>query len=557
MRPEALARYWHTLRPLKPVQWYGRAWFRLHRPTPSLGPPPPLRRPSGAWVAPAGGEPSLLGPTRLRFLNESHDCATAAAWNDPARDKLWLYNLHYFDDLAADGAEARTEWQRAWVARWIDENPPASGNGWEPYPCSLRIVNWIKWSLGGQPLAPAWQRSLAVQLRWLRRRLEFHLLGNHLFANAKALLFGGLYFEGDEAAAWQRRALAILRRQLPEQVLADGGHFERSPMYHALMLQDVLDLLNAIRALAPPGSPAADFAPALQAVVAPMLRWLAAMTHPDATPGLFNDCAAGVAPTLEQLQRYAARLGLAPPDATLPPLLRLDASGYARAALGPAVLLVDAAPVGPDYLPGHAHADTLSFELSVAGRRLVVNGGTSCYGSGPARLRERSTAAHSTVEVAGQDSSQVWSGFRVGRRARPSPWRVSEADGRIEFAASHDGYRFLPGRPVHERHWLLDPAGLSVSDRVSHPELPAVARYLLAPGLALRADGDAAWLVIDATRRLARVAVLAGTAAVVPAQCASRFGIVEATVGLAVTLAGGRADTRWTWLDDDAHPLSH
>jgi uncharacterized heparinase superfamily protein len=36
-----------------------------------------------------------------------------------------------------------------------------------------------------------------------------------------------------------------LRSELPEQVLADGGNFERSPMYHAIFLEDVLDLINA------------------------------------------------------------------------------------------------------------------------------------------------------------------------------------------------------------------------------------------------------------------------------------------------------------------------
>jgi hypothetical protein len=38
-----------------------------------------------------------------------------------------------------------------------------------------------------------------MQVRFLRKRLEVHLLGNHLFANAKALVFAGLYFSGDEA----------------------------------------------------------------------------------------------------------------------------------------------------------------------------------------------------------------------------------------------------------------------------------------------------------------------------------------------------------------------
>ena len=272
MSIEALSLYWHTLRHLKPAQWYGRAWFWLHRPRPNLGDAPPPRQPSGAWVAPIEKTRCQLGPTTFRFLNQTHECASAGDWNAPARDKLWLYNLHYFDDLNAAGAAVRRDWQSALVNRWIAENPPPQGNGWEPYPCSLRSVNWVKWTFSGQPLAAHWRHSLAVQARWLRRRLEIHLLGNHLFTNAKALLFCGLFFSGEEAESWLLCALRILRRELAEQVLADGGHFERSPMYHALMLEDVLDGLNVIRALAPAGSPASALAPALEAVAAPMLH---------------------------------------------------------------------------------------------------------------------------------------------------------------------------------------------------------------------------------------------------------------------------------------------
>ena len=81
-------------------------------------------------------------------------------------------------------------------------------------------------------------------------------------------------------------------------------------------------------------------------------------------------------------------------------------------------LIFDAAAVGPDYIPGHAHADTLSFELSIGRERVFVNTGTSQYGSNLARHSERRTAAHNTVEVNNADSSEVWSSFRVGNRAK-------------------------------------------------------------------------------------------------------------------------------------------
>src|SRR5262249_13815017 len=146
-------------------------------------------------------------------------------------EKLWRYNLHYFDDLNAYDAAQRQEWHCSLLSQWVCENTPGFGTGWEPYPTSLRMVNWIKWVLTGNRLPAECIQSLAVQARWLSQRLEIHLLGNHLLANAKALLFAGIFFDGAEADEWLVRGLRILEREVAEQVLPDGGHIERSPMY--------------------------------------------------------------------------------------------------------------------------------------------------------------------------------------------------------------------------------------------------------------------------------------------------------------------------------------
>ena len=238
-----LVRFLRTVRYMRPVQVYGRLWLRLNPARPDLSPPPTQRPSIRPWVGPPLRNVSMLDADRFRFLHSDGRVQSAADWNAPAHDKLWLYNLHYFDDLNAPGSADRTPWHRQLIDRWVHENPPGVGNGWEPYPTSLRIVNWIKWALAGNELAPAWRHSLAVQTRWLRRHVEWHLLGNHLFANAKAMVFAGLYFSGDEAQEWLDKGLSILKRELPEQVLADGGHFERSPMYHSIILEDLLDMI--------------------------------------------------------------------------------------------------------------------------------------------------------------------------------------------------------------------------------------------------------------------------------------------------------------------------
>ena len=207
--------------------------------------------------------------------------------------------------------------------------------------------------------------------------------------------------------------------------------------------------------------------------------------------------------------------------------------------------LLDVAPVGPDYLPGHAHADTLSFELSLGARRVLVNGGTSCYGLGTQRLRERGTAWHNTVQLAGADSSEVWSGFRVGRRARVRDLRV---DGWVVEAA-HDGYRFLRGAPLHRRRWQLDAGALQVDDCVEHtPVHDGVARFHLAPGLRLQTRADAVWAVDRWRRRPGARACRPRVARMSrPSQHAPRFGVLLDTQCRPWRWNDGHATTRVSW----------
>jgi uncharacterized heparinase superfamily protein len=476
--------WWNTVRWLEPKQLYGRLWFLARRPRVELGPAPPRRALGGAWVAPIARAPSLLGPERVTLLDETRELASARAWDDPEVPKLWRYHLHYFDDLTAWDASARADWHGALITRWLAENPPGHGTGWEPYPTSRRISSWIKWALAGGRLPAAASDSLAAQARWLVRRLEWHLLGNHLWANAKALVAAGCFFEGAEADRWLALGGRILLAELDEQVLADGGHFERSPMYHALALEDVLDLLNAGGAW--PGRLPAPLAAKLARVAPEMLRWLVCMSHPDGEIALLNDSAFDVAPRAGELADYAERLGLALPAAP-GPLEHLSASGYARAERGPFWLVADVGPLGPDYQPGHAHADNLSFELSAFGSRWLVDTGCSTYAPGPERSRQRGTAAHNTVLVDGRDSSEVWSSFRVARRARPRDVAVTTDGPLALIRGAHDGY--ARRGVLHRRELALGRNALVISDRLEGRFEHAESRLHLHPEVELEPLG--------------------------------------------------------------------
>ncbi|MCV3243670.1 heparinase II/III family protein [Mesorhizobium sp. ZC-5] len=495
-----ISRLLRTVRHLRSRQITNRIVRRL-APAPHVGGGiPALRSPSARWQPCRGRPQSLLSAERFRFLALEAELAASRGWNDATLPKLWLYNLHYFDDLLAEGATEREGWHRALIDRWIAENPPTEGNGWEPYTLSRRIMNWVCSALSGFPLSEQARASLAVQARALNGTLEYHLLGNHLFANAKALIFVGAFFEGAEAERWLQRGLAILEREIPEQVLADGGHFELSPMYHALILEDMIDLLQ-LEAIYPSLLADASQRQRWRECIGMMLDWLAAMTHPDGEIALFNDAAFGQARRFADLAVYAANFGIAG-TREAPRFAALKDSGYIRIGAGPWVAFFDVAKIGPDYIPGHAHADTLSVEMSFDGIRLVTNGGTSTYALGPLREEERATFNHATVEIDSVSSSEVWASFRVGRRARSSGLKVSELTDGGEAEASHDGYRFLPGRPTHRRSLSILPERVTIRDRVDgHGRHELVGRFPLHPSVRQAKTSDTGWRIETASGR--------------------------------------------------------
>ncbi|MCF7980241.1 MAG: heparinase II/III-family protein [Chromatiaceae bacterium] len=284
-------------------------------------------------------------------------------------------------------------------------------------------------------------------------------------------------------------------------------------------------------------------------------------------------CHAGLA--LRHSGREAGIQAKDGPSQTTPALIWLRDSGYIRLQAGPALALLDVAPIGPDYLPGHAHADTLSFELSIFGQRLIVNGGTSRYGTGPERLAERGTAAHSTVQIDGADSSEVWGGFRVARRARPfdvvvndlmpgsdhhrpgsvgpgaTPVYQEPAQGFQEplvVSAAHDGYRRLPGRPVHRRQWLLAEDRLVVTDRIEGDCRSAVARFHLHPEVEASIEGTQGVLRLpDGDGPRVRWGVTGGQPRLVADRWHPEFGRSLPSQCLEVVIEGDQCALELSW----------
>lgn len=425
---------------------------------------PPRRATSGPPSRPVCRRDGWLGPRRVLLLNREREFGSAIDWTPEGESDLWISTLHSFADLPGTVESGDRPWMPDVVFEWLGSNPPGPTWGWNPYATSRRIVNWILWILAGAEPPAGAVDSLAVQIRHVANRIEYHLMANHLLANACALVAGGLFFTGPEAERWLGSGVEILRRELVEQVLADGGHFERAPMYQGVIIEDLLDLLNLSRVFPNAGGPMPDARGEVQAAASRMLSWLAAMIHPDGEIAFFNDSTTGVAATYGELCQYGEVLGLPAAVPKLGSTAHLSESGYARLASPDArtLVLFDVGPIGPDYQPGHSHCDTLSVEISRSGRRIVVNSGISTYERGPERLRQRRTAAHTTVRIDGAEQSEVWASHRCGLRARPLG--TTAGDGWAEGA--HDGYRRLPGGPVHRRRVTVRPERVAIRDTV-------------------------------------------------------------------------------------------
>lgn len=457
-----VSRLFHTVRYLKSIQIFYRLKYYITKPYDGGGIHDlSIRKKDGEGVSFLAKTNSFDAEKGFTFLNQTYKLSLASDRQKTTDDKLWLYNLHYFDFLNSQDSERWFKEHIEILKGWIKDNSKVAGEGWEPYPTSLRISNWIKYFIRQNLANESFRESLVQQARFLSRRCEYHLLGNHLFANAKALILVGLYFEGDEAKLWFDKGMAIVKSEIKEQVLEDGGNFELSPMYHNIFLEDVLDIINMLRIHNQ------DVPPLLIEQATKMLQWMTYMSHPDGLISFFNDAALNIAPPAAPLTGYADELGIRQDDEAKHHLTYLNESGYFVLAHEDIYAILDVANVGPDYLPGHAHADTLSFELSLHGKRLFVNSGTSVYGTGVERLRQRGSAAHNTLVIDGKDSSEVWSGFRVARRARVKDMNIKETGQEFLISASHTGYSRLLGSPVHNRQWKFRNNELIIVDLVS------------------------------------------------------------------------------------------
>lgn len=395
---------------------------------------------------------------KIEILHEKH-LLNLTKWEVTEASHLWNYNLHYLEfliPLAVAGKGDKTEvcfkkWCE-YVNMWIEY--PAR-DSFEPYTISMRIpnllicMNILQDKLKGTALEKKLLESIYQQYQYLLVTQERALLANHYFENLKTILICSILF--DEKNNY-RRYLVKFREQVDEQILSDGLHYERSILYHKIILED---MLRVYRALKNNNNIALEFALTIKRMAVALSSISCGF---QGTP-LFNDAGDNVAKSTRGLLKavqgviggsiadettvFMTKGGDIPDDKKV-----FDVSGYYKLYAGRSdkncrndksgrgdkngrndgnaknALIFDCGQIGPSYMGGHAHCDCLSFELSVDGKTLFANSGTYQY-QGKLRQFFRSTKAHNTIMIDEREQAELWGEHRAARR-------ISQIDCKVE-----------------------------------------------------------------------------------------------------------------------------
>lgn len=359
---------------------------------------------------------------RIKLLHEEHQ--VGKTWRIPEASHLWNYNLHYLEFLIPLAEKYReTEEERyldgwtEWVTGWLVQS---GGDSFEPYTISMRIPNMlISMELMGKRIrgTELWQKahtSIYRQYRYLLHAQELALLGNHYLENLKAIVISSLLFGELDI---YHKYFGLFLEELDGQILPDGMHFELSPMYHRIILEDVLRVYAVLDSCRHKGD-----AEKLLPVIRAMASAVTVLEKGFDRIPLFNDSGNNVAKGKDALLSAVAKICAYEKPGTGD----LQHAGYYKLYQGSAAVLFDCGNIGPSYMAGHAHCDCLSFELGIGGKPLFSNSGTGQY-QGELRTFFRSTAAHNTVMIDDREQSQLWGEHRAGRRlGKPEGIRAKE-----------------------------------------------------------------------------------------------------------------------------------
>ena len=382
---------------------------------------------------------------KVELLNHEEHVDWNTSWHADLSTPLWRFNLHYFEYLLPLGKAYLDSGDRRYLDKakvvirsWIQACPQFKGGpAWDSYTISMRAVNWLAFygELQGNldedsDFMELFNRSLTEQFAYLACHLEVDLLANHYLEDLKAIVILSCYFDDKETLGL---ALPRLMAQIKEQILPDGMHFELSPMYHKIVLEDLMRAAIVLKTSEPDRDVCKDFR------LQDMCDCLYSLERNTNRTPLFNDCGDNVAKSRDALLNCAkSHFGVEPdfrsvfPDAGYCVIERKTEAGIVK-------VIFDTGNPGPKYAMGHAHCDALSFECFINGEPWIVNSGTYAY-QDASRLDYKGTLSHSTVTVKGMEQHECWAPFRVARFGRGELVEFGESNVSARFFYPGDRY---------------------------------------------------------------------------------------------------------------------
>lgn len=382
----------------------------------------------------ATGSPTFLSRT-LRIAEGKN-----VDWYDSRFSELpglWSFKLYAFQPLSwlcrgidsnDEDAPMLRETFDGWIRDWTNSiQIGRSGylrRAWTPWSVSLRILHWCQYlawrktsGLTGNvdDLLNVVSRELYKNVLFLANHIERDVGGNHLIENGTALAIAGVMFSEE---SWREAGLSILSNAAAEQFLADGCHFERSPMYHLIVLTRYLTVCSVFdhagRSVPDPVQTTANEATAFLQYLRP----------PDGRIPLLNDSVYGQSLPLDDCLQYANALDIGSwndghEEPSIGPGSRTPVSEYQWLGTADGTMLVDGGKVGPPHLPGHSHSDTLSVLVWLGEHPVMTDTGTYNYVRGWHRDYARSVRGHNTVQVGDIEPIALGGRYMMGPRPEP------------------------------------------------------------------------------------------------------------------------------------------
>jgi len=408
---------------------------------------------------------------KYNFLNIEKNLGKNINWNSSDLNKgtrLWKLNLNYHEyliDVIYKYLETKDnkyiDYITSHIQSWIDNNPIGTKDfhkdNWNSYAISNRVIAWIKIFRfipeNNTKFKNLFLKSLRLQLEYLYRNLEYDLRANHLLENGFALLFGAYFFEDTRLL---KKAKSILENEIKEQILNDGFHIELSPMYQQHIAYRFLDSYNLIKTHKIDKKEFLDnsLSDLIKYISEIMLGFLEKVTFKNGDIPLLNDSAFNVYPTTKELLDYAEKLAIQTTS------IKLEESGYRKYQNKHYECIVNIGGIKAHYMPGHAHSDIFNFILYVNDKPFIIDTGISTYDFGERRMIERSTVSHNTVQIRNFEQAEIWSSFRVAKRANAKI--IHDSPDKIKAELD-----YVTTKAKHTREFVFKEEEIKICDQVN------------------------------------------------------------------------------------------